>query len=152
MMPFLIGVRKYKARYLNKFFKKNMLKTKIHIIIKASTFPASSTVLEYEISDKESEKEDIESELDSLYDTAREELLETYKENTIDEINSQGVDYFIDNLGYSLEDAVTSFCTFDEDGFRESLVDNEDRGNTLSPYDGEKLKKSMMVNGTIFIE
>ena len=94
--------------------------------------------LEYEISDKESEKEDIESELDSLYDTAREELLETYKENTIDEINSQGVDYFIDNLGYSLEDAVTSFCTFDEDGLRESLADNEDRGNTLSPYDAEE--------------
>lgn len=94
--------------------------------------------LEYEISDKESEKEDIESELDSLYDTAREELLETYKENTIDEINSQGVDYFIDNLGYSLEDAVTSFCTFDEDGFRESLVDNEDRGVTLSSYDSEE--------------
>jgi len=94
--------------------------------------------LEYEISDKESEKEDLESELDSLYDTAREELLETYKENIIDEINDQGVDYFIDNLGYSLEDAVTSFCTFDEDGLRESLADNEDRGVTLSPYDGEE--------------
>ena len=92
--------------------------------------------LEYEISDREGEKEDIQSELDSLYDTAKEELLETYKDNTIDEVNDQGVDYFIDNLGYSLEDAVTSFCTFDNDGLEESLAENEDRGDTLSPYDG----------------
>jgi hypothetical protein len=94
--------------------------------------------LEYEISDRESEKEDIQSELDSLYDTAKEELLEVYKDNIIDEVNDQGVDYFIDNLGYSLEDAVTSFCTFDNDGLEEFLAENEDRGDTLSPYDGEE--------------
>ena len=94
--------------------------------------------LEYEISDKESEKEDIESELDSLYDTAREELLEIYKDNTIDEVNGQGVDYFVDNFGWSLEDAVDSFCTFDNDGLEEYLADNEDRGDTLSPYDGNE--------------
>jgi len=92
--------------------------------------------LEYEISDRESEKEDIQSELDSLYDTAKEELIETYKDNYLDEINDQGVDYFIDNLGYSLEDAVVYFCTFDNDGLEEFLSENEDRGDTLSPYDG----------------
>jgi hypothetical protein len=41
-------------------------------------------------------------------------------------------------LGYSLEDAVTSFCTFDNDGLEEFLAENEDRGDTLSPYDGEE--------------
>ena len=100
--------------------------------------------LEYEISDKESEKEDIESELDSLYDTAREELLETYKENTIDEINSQGVDYFIDYLGYSLEDAVHSFCYFDEEGFVLSLSENEERSR-LATYDNSEEEEQ--VNG-----
>ena len=94
--------------------------------------------LEYEISDKESEKEDLESELDSLYDTAKEELIETYKEETISDIEYSGMDYFIDNLGYSLEEAVESFGTFDNDGLVEYLVDMEDRGEYLSPYDGEE--------------
>lgn len=93
--------------------------------------------LEYEISDREGEKEDVESELESLYDTAKEELIETYKDNTIDEVTEQGVDYFIDNLDYSLVDAVNSFCTFDNDGLEESLAENEDRG-ILSPYDSEE--------------
>ena len=94
--------------------------------------------LEYEISDKESEKEDLESELDSLYDTAKEELIETYKEDIISDIEYSGMDYFIDNFAYSLEDAVESFGTFDNDGLVEYLVDMEDRGETLSPYDGEE--------------
>ena len=92
--------------------------------------------LEYEISDKESEKEDLEEELESLYETAKEELLETYKDNIIDEINYQGVDYFIDNFGWDLGDAINSFCTFDNDSFEEYLADNEDRGDNLSSYDG----------------
>jgi hypothetical protein len=94
--------------------------------------------LEYEISDKESQKEDIESELESLYDTAKEELLEVYKDTIIDEVNDQGVDYFIDNLNYDLEQAVDSFCNFDNDGLEEYLSDTEDRGDILSPYDGEE--------------
>jgi hypothetical protein len=97
--------------------------------------------LEYEISDKESQKEDIESELESLYDTAKEELLEVYKDNIIDEVNDQGVDYFIDNLGYDLEQAVDTFCTFDNDGLEEYLAENEDRGDNLSPYDGDEVEE-----------
>ena len=94
--------------------------------------------LEYEISDKESEKEDLESELDSLYDTAKEELIETYKEDIISEIEYSGVDYFINEYGWSLEDAVDKFATFDNDGLEEYLADMEDRGDILSPYDGEE--------------
>ena len=97
--------------------------------------------LEYEISDKESQKEDIESELESLYDTAKEELLEVYKDNILDEVNDQGVDYFIDNLGYDLEQAVDAFCTFDNDGLEEYLAENEDRGDILSPYDGDEVEE-----------
>jgi hypothetical protein len=94
--------------------------------------------LEYEISDKESEKEDLESELESLYETAKEELIEKYKDDMYDDVMSEGVDYFVNNYGWSLEDAVDSYCTFDNDGLEEYLADNEDRGNTLSPYDGNE--------------
>ena len=94
--------------------------------------------LEYEISDKESEKEDLESELESLYETAKEELIETYKDNIYHEVHGEGVDYFVDNFGWSLEDAVDSCCTFDNDGVEEYLAESEDRGNTLSPYDGNE--------------
>ena len=94
--------------------------------------------LEYEISDKESEKEDLESELESLYETAKEELIETYKDNIYHEVHGEGVDYFVDHLGWSLEDAVDSYCSFDRDGLEEYLAESEDRGNTLSPYDGNE--------------
>jgi cell division protein FtsL len=94
--------------------------------------------IEYEISEKESEVEELQSELDDLYDTAKEELLETYKDNIIDDINSQGVDYFIDNFGWELGDAIESYCTFDNDEFEQYLADNEDRGDTLASYDGEE--------------
>ena len=92
--------------------------------------------LEYEIYEKESEKENLESELESLYETAKEELIQNYKDNIYDDVRSEGVDYFIDNLGYSLEQAVDSYFTFDSDGLEEYLADNEDRGNTLAHYDG----------------
>ena len=94
--------------------------------------------LEYEILDKESEKEDLESELESLYETAKEELIETYKDNIYHEVHGEGVDYFVDHLGWSLEDAVDSYCSFDRDGLEEYLAESEDRGNTLSPYDGNE--------------
>jgi len=94
--------------------------------------------LEYEISDKESEKEDLESELESLYETAKEELIEKYKDDIYHEVHGEGVDYFIDHLGWSLEDAVDSYCSFDNDGLEEYLAENEDRGNTLAHYDGNE--------------
>ena len=45
IIPFLIGVKKKRARYLNRFFKKNIDNTKTQISIKASTFPFVSIVL-----------------------------------------------------------------------------------------------------------
>ena len=102
--------------------------------------------LEYQISEKESEYEDIESEMNGLYDTAREDLIDTYKEELYDEIQSQGFEYFIDNLGYSLTDAVDSFGTFDSHGLQTYLAESEDRGNTLASYDGNEDWEE--VNGT----
>jgi Skp family chaperone for outer membrane proteins len=88
------------------------------------------------IYDKEGEIGEKESEIESLYETAKEELIDKMTEDINDDIESEGVDYFIDNMGYSLSDAVSAFCTFDESGLESYLAENEDRGNTLGSYDG----------------
>lgn len=88
------------------------------------------------IYDKEGEIGEKESEIESLYETAKEELIDKMTEDMNDDIESEGVVYFIDNMGYSLEDAVSAFYTFDESGLESYLAENEDRGNTLGSYDG----------------
>ena len=92
--------------------------------------------LEDSIRDKESEVGDKEGEIESLYEIAKEELIDKYTENINDEIESDGVDYFIDNLGITFTEAVSYFCNFDETGFEFYLAENEDRGMTLAQYDG----------------
>ena len=92
--------------------------------------------LEDSIYEKESEIEEKESEIESLYEVAKEELIDKMTEDINDDIESEGVDYFVDNMGYTLEQAVDSFCTFDESGLNSYLAENEDRGNTLGSYDG----------------
>ena len=92
--------------------------------------------LEDSIYEKESEIEEKESEIESLYEVAKEELIDKMTEDISDDIESEGVDYFVDNMGYTLEQAVDSFCTFDESGLESYLAENEDRGNTLGSYDG----------------
>ena len=92
--------------------------------------------LEDSIYEKESEIEEKESEIESLYEVAKEELIDKMTEDISDDIESEGVDYFVDNMGYTFEQAVDSFCTFDELGLQSYLAENEDRGNTLGSYDG----------------
>ena len=92
--------------------------------------------IEDSIYEKESEIEEKESEIESLYEVAKEELIDKMTEDISDDIESEGVDYFVDNMGYTLEQAVDSFCTFDDSGLESYLAGNEDRGNTLGSYDG----------------
>lgn len=92
--------------------------------------------LEDSIYEKESEIEEKESEIESLYEVAKEELIDKMTEDISDDIESEGVDYFVDNMGYTLGDAVDSFCTFDDSGLESYLAENEDRGNALGSYDG----------------
>lgn len=92
--------------------------------------------LEDSIYEKESEIEEKESEIESLYEVAKEELIDKMTEDINDDIESEGVDYFVDNMGYSFEQAVDSFCNLDESGLESYLAENEDRGNTLGSYDG----------------
>ena len=87
-----------------------------------------------EVDDLEDEISDLEYEIENLLDTAKDELKESKVQDLIREIEGEGVDYFIDNFGYSLEDAVHEFCYFDEEGFVSSLADTEER-NRLAIYD-----------------
>lgn len=91
--------------------------------------------LEGSINEKESEIEEKESEIESLYEVAKEELIDKMTEDINDDIESEGVDYFV-NVGFTLGQVVDSFCTFDESGLESYLAENEDRGNTLGSYDG----------------
>ena len=94
--------------------------------------------LERELSDKQSDYEGLGDELRELFDTARTELYDSMVDDIIGEIDNDGVDYFIDNLGLSFKEAVDYYCTFDESGLERYLAENEDRGNTLSGYDGSE--------------
>jgi hypothetical protein len=94
--------------------------------------------LEIEFSDKQTTYEGLGDELRELFDTAREELRETMVSEIISEIDNDGVDYFVNNLGLSFKEAVEYYCTFDESGLERYLAENEDRGNTLSGYDGSE--------------
>jgi predicted RNase H-like nuclease (RuvC/YqgF family) len=94
--------------------------------------------LEIELSDKQTTYEGLGDELRELFDTARSELHDTMVSDIISEIENDGVDYFIDNLGLSFKEAVDYYCTFDEAGLERYLAENEDRGNTLSGYDGSE--------------
>lgn len=91
--------------------------------------------LEGSINEKESEIEEKESEIESLYEVAKKELIDKMTEDINDDIESEGVDYFV-NVGFTLGQVVDSFCTFDESGLESYLAENEDRGNTLGSYDG----------------
>ena len=94
--------------------------------------------LEIELSDKQTIYEELGDELRELFDTARQELYDTIVSDIISEIDNDGVDYFINNLGISFSEAVDYYCTFDESGLEKYLAENEDRGNTLSGYDGSE--------------
>jgi hypothetical protein len=87
-----------------------------------------------EVDDLEDEISDLEHEIDNLLDTAKEELKESKVDDLVREIEDEGIDYFIDNLGYSLSEAVENFAWFDESGFVDNLADSEDR-ERLAYYD-----------------
>ena len=59
-------------------------------------------------------------------------------DDIIEEVENEGIDYFVNNLGHSLSDAIRWYANFDETGLEQYLADNEDRGATLASYDGDE--------------
>ena len=98
--------------------------------------------------------EDLEEIVDEGIDSAKSELVEEYKDDVReslqqvikDEIESEGIDYFVNNLGYSLKDAVDHYGTIDRDGAISDM--EQDRGNIMSGYDGIEWEEE--VNGETY--
>ena len=90
-----------------------------------------------ESDDLDDEINELEEELYGLEEKAKDELRDEKIEELTSQIEDEGVDYFIDNLGYSLGSAIDSFCYFDESGFVENLADVEDN-ERLATYDNDE--------------
>ena len=90
-----------------------------------------------ESDDLDDEINELEEELYGLEEKAKDELRDEKIEELTSQIEDEGVDYFIDNLGYSLESAIATFCYFDEFGFVENLADVEDN-ERLATYDNDE--------------
>lgn len=103
--------------------------------------------LKNNIESLEEEKSEIVSEMEGLYETAKEELVDKYADEIVDDIDDQGLDYFIDQ-GYTLESAVNYFFNFDESGLESYLVENEDRGSSLGSWDG--VEHEQFYSGTYY--
>lgn len=90
---------------------------------------------DYEVSEINDEISELDTEIGELLDTATEEVREIKESDLTEEIENEGVDWFINNLGYSLSDAIEYFCSFDESGFIYSLAENQGH-EVLAYYDG----------------
>ena len=96
-----------------------------------------------EIGDLEIELNDLETEMEKLQEIsegeeveeAKDELRESYTENTLEEIRNDGVDYFVSNLGFDRETAIDYYFHLDEDSLKESIKDDEG-WEVLASYDG----------------
>ena len=92
--------------------------------------------IESEINDLDEEISDLENKIENFdIDEAKDELRRTYIDNTLEEIRSDGVSYFTDNVGYSFDDAVETFFWFDEESAKYDLA-NEQGYEPICSYDG----------------
>jgi len=107
-----------------------------------------------ELSDLESQLEYKQNELEELLDVAKEELMEELEEKYKERIESEGLDYFTDEMGYTRTDAINRFFNFDQSGFEANLAETEDRGSSLAGYDGREviiiLKEDETYNGETY--
>jgi len=92
-------------------------------------------IQDYEVDALNDEISELETEIEELLDTATSEVKEQKVSDLTDEIEGEGVDWFINNLGYDLSDAIESFCYFDESGFIYSLAENQGH-EVLAYYNG----------------
>lgn len=94
--------------------------------------------LSSELEDLESQLEEKQRDLDELLETARDELLEELEEKYRERIESEGLDYFTDEMGYNRTEAINHFFNFDQSGYESHLAETEDRGSELAGYDGRE--------------
>ena len=87
-----------------------------------------------DVDDLNEQISDLEDEINELGEKSKDELRDQKISDLTIQIQDEGVDYFIDNLGYELSDAIDYFCYFDEEGFVANLAESEDN-ERLANYD-----------------
>ena len=135
--------------------ERNKLKGEIYEL-NIQKYDISKELSQYEerLEELQIDYEDLEEIVDEGIDSAKSELVEEYKDDVReslqqvikDEIESEGIDYFVNNLGYSLKDAVDHYGTIDRDGAISDM--EQDRGNIMSGYDGIEWEEE--VNGETY--
>ena len=104
--------------------------------------------IESEIGDLDEEISDLESKISDFdIDEAKDELRQTYIDNTLDEIRSDGVSYFTSNLGMDFEDAVDYYFWFDEESAKYDLA-NEQGYEPICSYSGDYYEQE--VDGILY--
>lgn len=100
--------------------------------------------LEVQYVEKDSDMEDLngqigelEEEIDGLEEKAKDELRDQKITVLTRQIEDEGVDYFTDNYGYELTQAIEYFCHFDEEGFVTNLAESEENAR-LANYDNHE--------------
>ena len=103
--------------------------------------------IESEINDLDEEISDLEDKIENFdIDEAKEELRQTYVDNTLDEIRSDGVDYFTNNFGMDFEDVVDYYFWFDEESAKYDLANEGYEG--ICSYSGDYYEQE--VDGIIY--
>lgn len=106
------------------------------------------TEIESEIDDLDEDISDLESKIENFdIDGAKEKLRRTYVDDILDEINSEGVSYFTNNLGYSFEVAVDYYFWFDKESAKYDLA-NESGYEPICSNDGGYYEQE--VDGIIY--
>jgi hypothetical protein len=100
-----------------------------------------------DVDDLNEQISDLEDEIDELGEKSKDELRDQKISDLTGQIEDEGVDYFIDNLGYDLSQAIDYFCYFDEEGFVANLAESEDN-ERLANYDN--LEDYEEVNGETY--
>ena len=104
--------------------------------------------IESEINDLDEEISDLENKIENFdIDEAKDELRQTYIDNTLDEIRSEGVSYFTDNLGMDFNDAVDYYFWFDEESAKYDLA-NEQGYEPICSYSGDYYEQE--VDGILY--
>ena len=90
---------------------------------------------DYEVDALNDEISELETEIEELLELATSEVKEQKVSDLTDEIEGEGVDWFVNNLGYDLSESIEYFCYFDESGFIYSLAENHGH-EVLAYYNG----------------
>jgi hypothetical protein len=90
---------------------------------------------------------DDDEETKKFADTLEDDYVEFMARDIYDEIERRGLDFFVDDYGYSTLDAIDSFFDIDEDAMKEDLYDT-DRAGELAYYDGDEHEEE--VNGEYY--